>query len=132
MTGETLTDPDDDHARQLEQIRTTGIAREQDEAVIGEGAVASPVFDSWGGVVGAIGVVVSGATGHRPRRPGARDRPGALPRARRAVLAAPADLSRPVVPAASGAGNTRPGGAGRADPFRVFLRARGVRARAWP
>ena len=53
------------------QIRATGIAREQDEAVIGEGAVASPVFDSWGGVVGAIGVVVgSDAT----RRPGARDR----------------------------------------------------------
>ena len=59
MTGETLTDPDDVR-RQLGEIRTTGIAREQDEAVLGEGAVASPVFDSWGDVVGAIGVVVSG------------------------------------------------------------------------
>ena len=45
-------------ATQLEEVRTTGIAREQDEAVLGEGAVASPVFDSWGDVVGAIGVVV--------------------------------------------------------------------------
>ena len=44
------------------EVRATGIAREQDEAVIGEGAVASPVFDSWGDVVGAIGVVVSGST----------------------------------------------------------------------
>jgi DNA-binding IclR family transcriptional regulator len=60
MTGETLTSPDDVR-RQLEQVRATGIAREQDEAVLGEGAVASPIFDSWGDVVGAIGVVVSGS-----------------------------------------------------------------------
>ena len=60
MTGETLSSPDDVR-RQLEQVRATGIAREQDEAVLGEGAVASPVFDSWGDVVGAIGVVLSGA-----------------------------------------------------------------------
>jgi len=60
MTGETLTSPDDVR-RQLADVRTTGIAREQDEAVLGEGAVASPVFDSWGDVVGAIGVVVSGS-----------------------------------------------------------------------
>lgn len=61
MTGETLTSPDDVR-RQLADVRTSGIAREQDEAVLGEGAVASPVFDSWGDVVGAIGVVVSGST----------------------------------------------------------------------
>jgi DNA-binding IclR family transcriptional regulator len=61
MTGETLTSPGDVR-RQLEQVRGTGIAREQDEAVLGEGAVASPVFDSWGDVVGAVGVVVSGAS----------------------------------------------------------------------
>ena len=60
MTGETFTAPDDVR-RQLDQVRATGIAREQDEAVLGEGAVASPVFDSWGDVVGAIGVVLSGA-----------------------------------------------------------------------
>jgi DNA-binding IclR family transcriptional regulator len=60
MTGETLTSPDDVR-RQLAEVRTTGIAREQDEAVLGEGAVAAPVFDSWGDAVGAIGVVVSGS-----------------------------------------------------------------------
>ena len=65
MTGETLTSPDDVR-RQLEEIRTTGIAREQDEAVLGESAVASPVFDSWGDVVGAIGVVMSGASDTDP------------------------------------------------------------------
>jgi len=58
MTGETLTSPADLQA-QLEQVRLTGIAVEQDEAVIGESAVASPVFDSWGTAVGAIGVVIA-------------------------------------------------------------------------
>ena len=65
MTGETLTVPDDVR-RQLEEVRATGIAREQDEAVLGEGAVASPVFDSWGDVVGAVGVVVSGTSDDDP------------------------------------------------------------------
>jgi DNA-binding IclR family transcriptional regulator len=65
MTGETLTSPDDVR-RQLAEVRLTGIAREQDEAVLGEGVVASPVFDSWGDVVGAIGVVVSGSTATDP------------------------------------------------------------------
>jgi DNA-binding IclR family transcriptional regulator len=61
MTGETITEPAELKA-QLEEIRQTGVATEADEAVIGEGAVASPVFDSWGTAVGAIGVVVpSGA-----------------------------------------------------------------------
>jgi DNA-binding IclR family transcriptional regulator len=59
MTGETLTSPGDLRSA-LADVRTSGIAREQDEAVLGEGAVASPVFDSWGDVVGAIGVVFSG------------------------------------------------------------------------
>lgn len=57
MTGETLTEP----ARlreQLDDVRRSGIAVEQDEAVLGESGLASPVFDSWGGVVGAIGIVV--------------------------------------------------------------------------
>ena len=57
MTGETLTVPDE-LAAQLDEIRATGIAVEQDEAVLGECGLASPVFDSWGGVVGAIGIVV--------------------------------------------------------------------------
>jgi len=46
----------------LPPIRASGVATEQDEAVIGESSLASPVFDSYGEVVGAIGVVVpSGA-----------------------------------------------------------------------
>lgn len=57
MTGETLTSPQELRA-QLEEVRSTGIAVEQDEAVLGESAIASPVFDTWGGAVGAIGVVV--------------------------------------------------------------------------
>jgi DNA-binding IclR family transcriptional regulator len=57
MTGETLTSPED-LRQQLDEVRASGIAVEQDEAVIGESAVASPVFDSWGTVVGAIGVVI--------------------------------------------------------------------------
>src|SRR5690242_10803314 len=65
MTGDTLTSPEDVR-RQLEQVRASGIAREQDEAVLGEGAVASPVFDSWGDVVGAVGVVVSGSADPDP------------------------------------------------------------------
>ncbi len=56
MTGETLTSPKD-LAKQLTEVRSTGIAVEQDEAVIGESALASPVFDS-AGTVGAIGVVI--------------------------------------------------------------------------
>lgn len=62
MTGETLTSPKELRA-QLDEVRSTGIAIEQDEAVIGESDIASPVFDSWGTAVGAIGVVVpSGGT----------------------------------------------------------------------
>lgn len=60
MTGETVTAPAEIRA-QLADVRTTGVAREQDEAVLGESVVASPIFDSWGAVVGAIGVVFSGA-----------------------------------------------------------------------
>jgi DNA-binding IclR family transcriptional regulator len=65
MTGETVTAPDE-LRRQLDEVRATGIARELDEAVLGEGVVASPVFDSWGDVVGAVGVVVSGASDADP------------------------------------------------------------------
>jgi DNA-binding IclR family transcriptional regulator len=56
MTGETLTAPGD-LRRQLDEVRATGLAVEQDEAVLGESALASPVFDSWGNV-GAIAVVI--------------------------------------------------------------------------
>jgi DNA-binding IclR family transcriptional regulator len=57
MTGETITSPDQ-LREQLAAIRSTGVAVEQDEAVIGESSLASPVFDSYGEAVGAIGVVL--------------------------------------------------------------------------
>lgn len=57
MTGETLTSSED-LREQLDSVRLSGIAVEQDEAVIGESALASPVFDSSGDAVGAIGVVI--------------------------------------------------------------------------
>jgi DNA-binding IclR family transcriptional regulator len=57
MTGETITAPDA-LREQLDDVRRSGVAVEQDEAVLGESGLASPVFDSWGGVVGAIGIVI--------------------------------------------------------------------------
>jgi DNA-binding IclR family transcriptional regulator len=57
MTGETITSPEV-LRDQLDQVRASGVATEQDEAVIGESSLASPVFDSYGEAVGAIGVVV--------------------------------------------------------------------------
>jgi len=57
MTGETLTSSAE-LKKQLADITTTGIASEQDEAVIGESALAAAVFDASGGAIGAIGLVV--------------------------------------------------------------------------
>jgi DNA-binding IclR family transcriptional regulator len=42
---------------QLSQVRDRGVARERDEAVLGESSLAAPVFDHTGLAVGAIGVV---------------------------------------------------------------------------
>ena len=70
MTGETLTSPDD-LREQLNNVRASGIAVEQDEAVIGESALAGPIFDSSGTAVGAIGVVIP--SGSDLARHGARD-----------------------------------------------------------
>ncbi len=42
---------------QLTQVRKRGVARERDEAVLGESSVASPIFDHSAQAVGAIGVV---------------------------------------------------------------------------
>jgi DNA-binding IclR family transcriptional regulator len=42
---------------ELEQIRERGVARERDEAILGESSLASPIFDHTGHAVGAIGVV---------------------------------------------------------------------------
>jgi DNA-binding IclR family transcriptional regulator len=57
MTGETITTRTA-LDEQLEQIRSTGIATEVEEAVLGECAAAAPVFDSSGEATGAIGLVV--------------------------------------------------------------------------
>ena len=57
MTGETITSPDA-LGEQLDAIRSSGIAVEQDEAVIGESSLASPIFDSYPEAIGAIGVVI--------------------------------------------------------------------------
>ena len=57
MTGETITSPID-LKQQLADIGSTGLAREQEEAVLGECAIAGPVFDVSGAPIGAIGLVV--------------------------------------------------------------------------
>lgn len=57
MTGETITSADQ-LREQLDVIRSTGIAVEQDEAVLGESSLASPIFDSYGEAIGAVGVVI--------------------------------------------------------------------------
>jgi DNA-binding IclR family transcriptional regulator len=60
MTGETVTSPQELRS-QLREIALTGLATEEDEAVIGESALAGAVFDASGAVAGAIGVVVPSA-----------------------------------------------------------------------
>ena len=60
MTGETITSPID-LKQQLADIGSTGLTREQEEAVLGECAIAGPVFDVSGAPVGAIGLVVPSA-----------------------------------------------------------------------
>jgi DNA-binding IclR family transcriptional regulator len=42
---------------QFEAIRERGVARERDEAILGEASVAAPIFDHSGHAVGAVGVV---------------------------------------------------------------------------
>ena len=61
MTGETVTSSID-LKEQLADIGSTGLAREQEEAVLGECAIAAPVFDVSGAPVGAIGLVVPSAS----------------------------------------------------------------------
>ncbi|SEP47328.1 IclR family transcriptional regulator [Amycolatopsis saalfeldensis] len=57
MTGETVTDPALLRA-ELDDVRRDAVAVEQEEAVLGECGLASPVFDAADAVAGAIGVVV--------------------------------------------------------------------------
>ena len=65
-------------------VRERGVARERDEAVLGESSLAAPIFDHSGHAVGAIGVV--GDTERiLPRGPGARASVAAVTEAARGV-----------------------------------------------
>jgi DNA-binding IclR family transcriptional regulator len=55
LTGHTLTAPAA-LRRELLAVRAKGFSREKQEAVLGEGGVAAPIFDRRGEPVGAIGV----------------------------------------------------------------------------
>jgi DNA-binding IclR family transcriptional regulator len=55
LTGRTLTPAK--LRRELDEIRPTGIARERDEAVLGESSIAGAIFDRAGVAIGAIAVV---------------------------------------------------------------------------
>jgi len=70
MTGETRTTASA-LAADLAGVRETGIATEDEEALLGECGVAAPVFDSHAGVVGAIGIVVPSTAW--PVEPSARE-----------------------------------------------------------
>jgi DNA-binding IclR family transcriptional regulator len=55
LTGRTITDPTELSA-ELEQVAHVGAAAENQEAIVGEGEIAAPIFDHRGVPVGAIGV----------------------------------------------------------------------------
>jgi DNA-binding IclR family transcriptional regulator len=55
LTNKTLAAPA--LAKELEDVRAGGLAREKDEAVLGESSLAAPIADHSGHAVGAIGVV---------------------------------------------------------------------------
>jgi len=55
LTGHTVSSPAA-LVDELAKVERAGYAVEDQEAIIGEGAIASPVFDGRGGVAGAIGV----------------------------------------------------------------------------
>ena len=60
MTGETITSVTELRA-ELAEVRSTALALEQEEALLGECGIAAPVFDGHADVAGAIGVVVPSA-----------------------------------------------------------------------
>jgi DNA-binding IclR family transcriptional regulator len=70
MTGETMTALVELKG-QLAEISASGLAYEQDEAVLGECAIGGPVFDSSDAVIGAIGLVIP--TSNWPADPATRD-----------------------------------------------------------
>jgi DNA-binding IclR family transcriptional regulator len=79
MTGETLTTKAALKAA-LADVRTSGIASEAEEAVLGECGVAAPLAEAGGEVAGAIGLVVP--SGEWPVEPATLD---ALRTAARAI-----------------------------------------------
>jgi DNA-binding IclR family transcriptional regulator len=81
MTGETIT-VSEALRDQLDNVRLEGVATEQDEAVLGESSLASPVFDSFGEAVGAIGVVIpsTGDVAGHPARDAVRETARAVSR----------------------------------------------------
>jgi len=81
MTGETITSPEA-LRDQLDEVRSSGLATEQDEAVLGESSVAGPVFDSYGEAIGAIGVVIpsTGDVAHHEARDAVRESARAVSR----------------------------------------------------
>jgi DNA-binding IclR family transcriptional regulator len=69
--------------KELDGVRESGIARERDEAVLGESSVAAAIFDHSGHAVGSIGVV--GDTDRILPRGPARGISGAVTEAARGV-----------------------------------------------
>lgn len=55
LTGRTLTEPSD-LRRALQEVAHSGIAVEDQEAIVGEAEIATAVFDNAGAPIGAIGV----------------------------------------------------------------------------
>src|SRR5690606_16318976 len=62
LTGRTVTDPVV-LQRELDDVAATGIAFEDQEAVVGESSVAGAIFDRSGQVVGAVALVVPAEDG---------------------------------------------------------------------
>lgn len=56
LTGRSVTDPDE-IAAQLETVRGSGYALEDQESALGDAGIAAAVFNRSGGVAGAIGIV---------------------------------------------------------------------------
>jgi DNA-binding IclR family transcriptional regulator len=56
LTGWSVTDPAA-IAEQLEAVRKSGYALEDQESALGDAGIAAPVFDRSGAVVGAIGII---------------------------------------------------------------------------
>lgn len=57
LTGQTVTDPDRLN-EELDEVRASGVAFEDQEAVVGEASVAGAIFDRSGQAVGAVALVV--------------------------------------------------------------------------